>query len=212
MPSNIINVQRNFDEEKIRTQVSTISEGPIQREATIDDNRNEIHGVNTCCLQYLYFNKCFNITQQYKPVQEFGRFMRLSEVMKFYLFNLIFFTKLKLFKVGTEGCILNNQCLSADLEHILKCHDDLNIPTRNCCCFTNLNYYCTGRKNYMIGFHQTTNDAAISMSMSPFRCGKEGMFGGGIYFARSINQTIGKAIDPETGSAREEMGSVIGKL
>ena len=54
----------------------------------------------------------------------------------------------------------------------------------------------------MIGFHQTTNDAAISMSMSPFRCGKEGMFGGGIYFARSINQTIGKA----------EMGSVIGKL
>ena len=75
-----------------------------------------------------------------------------------------------------------------------------------------MNYYCTGRKNYLIGFHQTTNDAAISMSMSPFKCGKEGMFGGGIYFARSINQTIGKAIDQETGMAREEMGSVIGKL
>jgi hypothetical protein len=75
-----------------------------------------------------------------------------------------------------------------------------------------LNYYCTGRKNYLIGFHQTTNDAAISMSMSPFRCGKKGMFGAGIYFARSINQTIGKAIDPETTRHRETMGSVIGKL
>ena len=86
MPSNIINVQKKFDDEQISTQVYTISEGPIQREATIDDNQNEIHGVNTCCLQYLYFNKCFNITQQYKPVPEFGRFMRLSEVMKFFLF------------------------------------------------------------------------------------------------------------------------------
>lgn len=86
MPSNIINVQKKFDEEQISTQVYTISEGPIQIEATIDDNQNEIHNVNKCCLQYLYFNKMFNITKQYKPVPEFGRFMRLIEVMLFYVF------------------------------------------------------------------------------------------------------------------------------
>ena len=86
MPSNIINVQKKFDEEQISTRVYTISEGPIQREATIDDNQNEIHNVNKCCLQYLYFNKMFNITKQYKPVPEFGRFMRLIEVMLFYVF------------------------------------------------------------------------------------------------------------------------------
>ncbi len=49
------------------------------------------------------------------------------------------------------------------------------------------------------------------MALSPFRCGSEGMFGAGIYFARSINQTIGKAIDLKTGKARTEMGSVLGK-
>jgi len=97
--------------------------------------------------------------------------------------------------------------LSVDLEHILKCHDDLHIPTKK----YNLNYYCTGRENYLIGFHRTTNDASLSMALSPFRCGSEGMFGAGIYFARSINQTIGKAIDLKTGKARTEMGSVLGK-
>jgi hypothetical protein len=182
--------------DKLKTdEVSTISDGTSIHtlELTVVDNRNEIHGVNTCCLQYLYFNKCFNITEQYKPVPEFGRFMRLSEV-------------------GTEGCILNEQCLSADLEHILKCHTDLNIPKKDCCrSFGNLNYYCTGRKNYMIGFHQTTNDAAISMSMSPFKKGNGGMFGAGIYFALSINHTIDKAKDPD-GGVRKVMGSVIGKF
>ena len=178
--------------DRIRAEVSTISDDTIDRVTELRTNVI-VHNVNTYCLQYLYFNKLFNITQQYKPVSEFGRFMRLSEV-------------------GTEGCILNNECLSTDLEHILKCHDDLNVPSKSCCCFTNLNYYCTGRENYMIGYHMTSNDAAISMSMSPFRLGREGMFGGGIYFARSINQTIGKAIDSETGDARTEMGSVIGKL
>ncbi len=87
MPSNIINVQKKFDTEQISNQVFTISEESTQREATIDDNPKEIHDFNTCCLQYLYFNKCFNITQQYKPVPEFGRFMRLSEVIKILLCN-----------------------------------------------------------------------------------------------------------------------------
>jgi hypothetical protein len=109
--------------------------------------------------------------------------------------------------VGTEGCILRQYCLSVDLEHILKCHDDIFKPTKAC----NLNYYCTGRENYWIGYHQTSNNASLSMALSPFRCGTGGMFGGGIYFARSFNHTIGKAIDDKTGGARETMGSVLGK-
>ena len=128
---------------------------------------------------------CFLFRKKYRPVPQFARFMRLWEV-------------------GTEGCILNDQCLSADLEHILKCHDDLNIPSRTFNC-----NYCCGRSRFMIGFHQTSEKSALQLALSEFRPGKNGSFGKAIYFARSINNTIGKALDAENGRLRTYMGPVI---
>lgn len=92
---------------------------------------------------------------------EFARFMRISQM-------------------GSMGCISNNLCTSIDLEHIFYCHSVLNIPnTKFGCC-----YKCTGRKGYLVGFHQTSYEAALKISLSPMRKTKEGMFGDGIYFAR----------------------------
>ena len=45
----------------------------------------------------------------------------------------------------------------------------------------------------MIGFHKTNYDSALAIIGSDFRPGSYGMFGGGIYFARSINETERKA-------------------
>jgi hypothetical protein len=44
-----------------------------------------------------------------------------------------------------------------------------------------------------IGFHTTTPKAAVSIVHSEFRPSSEGMLGEGVYFARSIADTIGKA-------------------
>jgi hypothetical protein len=46
---------------------------------------------------------------------------------------------------------------------------------------------------HYIGFHTTTTEAAIGIASSEFRPGKNGWLGPGVYFARSIAGTIGKA-------------------
>jgi hypothetical protein len=46
---------------------------------------------------------------------------------------------------------------------------------------------------HYIGFHTTDPDSAISIAHSEFRPGKNGWLGPGVYFARSIAGTIGKA-------------------
>ena len=46
---------------------------------------------------------------------------------------------------------------------------------------------------HYIGFHTTDPDSAISIAHSEFRPGKNGWLGAGVYFARSIAGTIGKA-------------------
>ena len=46
---------------------------------------------------------------------------------------------------------------------------------------------------HYIGFHTTTPEAAIGIASSEFHPGKNGWLGPGVYFARSIAGTIGKA-------------------
>ena len=109
---------------------------------------------------------CFSSKYNFMPTM--CRFMRMSEM-------------------GSMGCISSTSCASVDLEHIFLCHDDLNIPNRRCdCC-----YDCTDRKGFMVGFHQTSRDAALCISMSPMRKseGENGWFGDGVYFARCLDQT-----------------------
>ncbi|CAF4066407.1 unnamed protein product, partial [Rotaria sp. Silwood1] len=44
-----------------------------------------------------------------------------------------------------------------------------------------------------IGFHTTTSQAAVGIAHSEFRPSSSGMLGSGAYFARSVEDTIGKA-------------------
>ncbi|CAF2823856.1 unnamed protein product [Rotaria sp. Silwood2] len=44
-----------------------------------------------------------------------------------------------------------------------------------------------------IGFHTTTAQAAVAIAHSDFRPSSSGMLGSGAYFARSIEDTFGKA-------------------
>jgi hypothetical protein len=96
---------------------------------------------------------------------------------------------IRIIEIGTVPCINNQYCLSTDLYHVLRSHDDLHQPKRNC----NPWYSCTDRENYLIGFHQTLKETSMLISLTNFKPGGEGMFGGGIYFARSIDHTRGKA-------------------
>ncbi|CAF3533975.1 unnamed protein product [Rotaria socialis] len=47
-------------------------------------------------------------------------------------------------------------------------------------------------KAICIGFHTTTSEAAVSTVLSEFIASKRGLLGKGVYFARSIADTIGK--------------------
>jgi hypothetical protein len=102
---------------------------------------------------------------------EFARFMRIE-------------------RMGSNGCIAANYCSSMNLEHIFYCHNALNKPNSKFRCW----YDWSGRKNYLVGFHQTTYEAALAISLSPMRITKDGMFGDGVYFARSFENTDNKGI------------------
>ena len=118
--------------------------------------------------QFCRINKIPYTVENLSIVPEFARFMRLPEI-------------------GTSSCISNKHCLSLDLEHILKCHDDLHVPDPSC----NPCYSVSGRENYLIGFHQCENYTSLLIALMNFKPGNYGMFGGGIYFARSIDHTRG---------------------
>lgn len=117
--------------------------------------------------------KCNNVVsdvEQQKFAPRLVRFMRSIEIDSYF-------------------CLLGNFCGSTNLEHILRCHKKLHIPIKKC-----NPYYClTCRCNYLVGFHQTDPKFLRSIALNGLRLGRVGMFGSGIYFARSIADTYGKA-------------------
>ena len=106
---------------------------------------------------------------------------------KKYLFMPQFLRFMRLSEFGSMGCLASTNCTSLDLEHIVLCHNELNIPNENCrCC-----YDCTSREGFLVGFHQTDLKSALCIAMSPMRPTKleKSWFGSGIYFARCYDDT-----------------------
>ena len=97
---------------------------------------------------------------------------------------------LRLEEMGSSTCSAGAVCRSTDLTHILKSHHVLHRPNKDC----NPCYHLTCRKNFLIGFHQTTPEIALLIAKTGFKSGSTGMYGGGIYFARSIDHTDYKAL------------------
>ena len=97
---------------------------------------------------------------------------------------------LRLEEMNTSICSAAAKCRTTDLTHILKCHDVLHEPVKDC----NPCYILTCRKGFLIGFHQTTLEVALLIANTGFKCGRTGMYGGGIYFARSVDLTDRKAL------------------
>ena len=141
-----------------------------------------------------------------------------------------FFGFLRLEEIGTSSCSSNlfntDQCAVTDLAHVLRCHEKIHVPLKikidpkkKCilyCSYFNC-YELTGRKNFYIGFHQTTPEVSLLIAKNGFECGTSGNFGiykyfvfkiriiikiimnithigGGIYFARNIDLTDRKAL------------------
>jgi hypothetical protein len=94
---------------------------------------------------------------------------------------------LRFSELSSRVCSSAGFCTVNDIEHILRSHSIIQQPTR--CC--NPAYWCN--KEIYIGFHQTTAETSLLIAQTGFKCGKEGMFGGGIYFARTIDETMYKA-------------------
>ena len=143
----------------------------IKFEMYVPTNHLNVAKRDTGVEQFCRINKIPYDVMNMNTTPELVRFMRLPEL-------------------GTSGCISNEYCLSLDLEHILKCHDDLHVPERNC----NPCYSASGRENYLIGFHQCESYTSLLIALTNFKPGNGGMFGGGIYFARSIDHTRGSSL------------------
>ena len=99
----------------------------------------------------------------------------------------------KIISTASRSCTCkygDNVCFRTNLEHILKHHSDNHHPAPK-----PAHLRKAGEENVRIGFHQTSHDAATSIATGyeGFRCGPEGMFGAGIYFATSIDETQRKA-------------------
>ena len=131
---------------------------------TIIGQNNSNHGI----ISIIERKHMLLFPEKYLFMPQFLRFMRISEL-------------------GSMGCLASTNCTSLDLEHIVLCHNELNIPNEKCrCC-----YDCTSRKDFLIGFHQTDTESALCIAMSPMRPTKEekSWFGSGIYFARCYADT-----------------------
>ena len=87
---------------------------------------------------------------------------------------------MRLNEMGTSNCILGDSCFSENLIHIMKNH--ANKTTLD-----NFNSY-SASKSHLIGFHAVPPNVAILIAQHGFRLGSRGMWGGGIYFARSLFQ------------------------
>ncbi len=111
-------------------------------------------------IMVLYFKYCtlYNPIPAEKLDKRNGGFMRLEEL-------------------ESSSCFADSQCGSTDLEHILKSHTYVHKPWRKC----NPCYLVTCRKNYFVGFHQTSTKAALGIAKNGFRLGS------GCFFYFKIN-------------------------
>ena len=89
--------------------------------------------------------------------------------------------------LGNRPCT-SHPCYNRHLSHVVIFHGKNYKPQPRWSMIKKKN----GKATY-IGFHTTTVDAAVSIVHSEFRPSSKGMLGKGVYFARSIDDTIGKA-------------------
>lgn len=96
-------------------------------------------------------------------------------------------------------------CYNRRLSHVVVFHSKDYQPQPRWSMFDRKN-----TRGTYIGFHTTTPSAAVSIAHSEFRPSAKGMLGKGVYFALSIEDTIGKA-NSEGGAciiAEIRMGNV----
>jgi hypothetical protein len=108
--------------------------------------------------------------------------------------------------LGDRPCT-DNPCHKRTLDHIAVFHSGnfqpqdrwrdipkppLGPPPKNALSSCYKTQELDNQPHY-IGFHTTDPDSAIGIAHSEFRPGKNGWLGAGVYFARSIAGTIGKA-------------------
>jgi hypothetical protein len=107
--------------------------------------------------------------------------------------------------LGDRPCTAK-PCLKRTLDHIAVFHSNdyqpqdrwrdipkppLDVPPKSkICCLKSKEI---DNQPHYIGFHTTDPDAAIGIAHSEFRPGTCGWLGPGVYFARSVQGTIGKA-------------------
>jgi hypothetical protein len=111
-------------------------------------------------------------------------------------------------RLGDKPCPDGFQCRNRRLEHILIFHSKDFKPQERYCDVQQK----TPGKNLYIGFHRTTPEAAVNIAHSDFAIStkyKSTMLGHGVYFARSMEETEGKAnADGAYICAEIEMGKV----
>jgi hypothetical protein len=111
-------------------------------------------------------------------------------------------------RLGDKPCPDGYQCRNRRLEHILIFHSMDFKPQERYCDVQQK----TPGKNIYIGFHRTTPEAAVSIAHSDFAIStkyESTMLGHGVYFARSMEETEGKAnADGAYICAEIEMGRV----
>ncbi|UJR07833.1 hypothetical protein I4U23_012116 [Adineta vaga] len=96
---------------------------------------------------------------------------------------------------GDRECI-SKDCRNRHLSHVLVFHGKSYRPQPRWSKIKARDRHAT-----YIGFHTTTPVAAVSIVHSEFRPSEEGMLGVGVYFARSIESTHGKAQAGRAGGA-----------
>ena len=144
-----------FTPEGLEEAEKELTENKVKEFKEIEEKSIEI--VNKPKLRrYLILSKL-----QFNFIPQFGRFARIS-------------------LLGSGHCLAGTKCQSVDLEHIFYYHNEFELPNQEDRCF----YSCLCAQNYLVGFHQTSREAALKISLSPMRITQDGMFGDGIYFAR----------------------------
>ena len=144
-----------FSPEGLEEAQKELEENKVEEFKEIEEKSIEI--VNKPKLRrYLILSK-----SQFNFIPQFGRFARIS-------------------LLGSGSCFAGKKCPSVDLEHILYDHNEFERPNGDRRCI----YYCLCAKDFLVGFHQTSREAALKISLSPMRITQDGMFGDGVYFAR----------------------------
>ena len=90
--------------------------------------------------------------------------------------------------MGDRPCT-TTPCMNRHLSHVVVFHGNDYKPQPR---WSVVKKKDPGAKTY-IGFHTTTPEAAVAIIHSEFKSSEKGMLGKGVYFARSIEDTIGKA-------------------